>query len=550
MSIYSMISSGIGGLGLFLLGMWLMSDGLRMAAGSALNHFLHHWTNTRLRGLSVGIFLTGLIQSSGAVTVATIGFTNAGLLSLKRAIWIIFGSNIGTTTTGWLVTLIGFNFKISAFALPMIGIGMILKLSKGEAKLGALGQALVGFGILFLGIDVLKETFSSLGSNVDLVSNSENTWQDILMFTGFGFLITVLVQSSSVTLAITLTALSGGVMTLLPAAAIVIGSNLGSTTTAIFSSFGTNSVAKRVVASHVVFNVITASVSLILISPLLSLILYSQDLFNLGNSSTMTLALFHTIFNLLGVLLMIPIATPLVSWLKKRFKSKDEAKGKPLYLDKNALALPSLALHALSRETERLGHFSLSMAKDSINFETSHTGMENKTLVVTKLILAIGDYTTTLYKQNLPEEVSKKLPQLLRVSQYYGSISELAALINTSKKRVAIALTPVIQNQINEFYKHSIHILNDAEIGRETVSSKQLNRQLTLLDVEYQSLKSLLLRRGAEGSLSIAKMDKTITSISQIRRVNQQAVKALTQFDSLDINYTLEIDSDLERITS
>jgi len=541
MSIFSMVSSGIGGLGLFLLGMWLMSDGLKMAAGSALNHFLHHWTNTRLRGLGVGIFLTGLIQSSGAVTVATIGFTNAGLLSLKRAIWIIFGSNIGTTTTGWLVTLIGFNFKISAFALPMIGLGMILKLSKGETRIGALGQALVGFGVLFLGIDVLKETFSALGAGVSLENGGENGWQTILMYTGFGFLITVLMQSSSVTLAITLTALAGGLMTLIPAAAIVIGSNLGSTTTAVFSSFGTNSVAKRVVASHVIFNIITAVVSLILLYPLLSFILFSQDILSFDQSATMTLALFHTLFNLLGVLLMIPIADPLVKWLANRFKTKEEDQGKPHYLDKYALELPSLALHALSRETERLGHFSLAMAKDSLNFEVSSQGMNNKDLVVKNLAIAIGDYTTELYKQNLTEDVSEKLPILLRVTQYYDAIAELATMINSAKKRVLTSLNPVIQNQINEFYKHSVHLLRDAEIGKEKSLSKQIKAQLDSLEIEYQSLKSLLLRRGAEGVLSIAKMDKTMASISQIRRINQQAAKALIHFESLEINYSEEL---------
>jgi phosphate:Na+ symporter len=533
-----MISSGFGGLGLFLLGMWLMSEGLKMAAGDTLNHFLRHWTNTRLRGLSVGIFLTGLIQSSGAVTVATIGFTNAGLLSLKRAIWIIFGSNIGTTATGWLVTLVGFNFKISAFALPMIGIGMLLKLSKGDTKYGAIGQALVGFGILFLGIDVLKDTFSAVGTQISLENTSEHYWQNIFIYTGFGFLITVLMQSSSVTLAITLTALAGGLMPLLAAAAIVIGSNLGSTTTAVFSSFGTNSVAKRVVASHVIFNIITAVVSLILISPLLSFILFSQDLLHIDKSATMTLALFHTIFNVLGVILMIPIADPLVKWLKKRFKTKEEALGKPLYLDKHALALPSLALHALSRETERLGHFSLAMAKDSLNFELSNQDMNSKDLIVKNLTIAIGSYTTELYKQNLTEQVSEKLPILLRVTQYYASISELAILINTAKKQVATALNPAIQTQINEFYKHSIHLLKDAEIGQKSSISQQLTAQLNILEAEYQSLKSLLLRRGAEGTLSIAKMDKTMSSISQIRRINQQAVKAITHFEPLDINFS------------
>ena len=536
----SMISSGIGGLGLFLLGMWLMSDGLKMAAGNTLNHFLHHWTKTRLRGLGVGIFLTALIQSSSAVTVATIGFTNAGLLSLKRAIWIIFGSNIGTTATGWLVTLIGFNFKISAFALPMIGIGMVLKLVKNDARLGAFGQALVGFGILFLGIDVLKDTFSILGESISLSSAGHTELLDLLVFVGFGFLITVLMQSSSVTLAITLTALAGGIIDLFPAAALVIGSNLGTTTTAVFSSFGTNPVAKRVVSSHVIFNLITAFVALILLTPLLSFILFSQEFFNIDQSYTMTLALFHTVFNVLGVLLMWPISAHLIKWLSHRFKTKGEDEGKAKYLDKNTLALPSLALHALSRETKRLSAYALTMAKDSINFETSTQNIKNKNMVVENLTHAIGDYTTNLYKQNLTEEISEKLPILLRVTQYYGAISELAVLITQAKKQVATSLNPAIQQQVNAFYTKSAHLLKQAEIGHPPHSSEEAQKTLSSLESDYQSLKSLLLRRGAEGTLSIAKMDKTMTSISQIRRINQQAIKALKHYETLKLNYESE----------
>jgi len=525
-----MISSGIGGLGLFLLGMWLMSDGLKMAAGDSLNYFLQTWTKTRLRGLGVGIFLTALIQSSSAVTVATIGFTNAGLLSLKRAVWIIFGSNIGTTTTGWLVTIIGFNLKISAFALPMIGIGMMLKLIKNDTRLGAFGQALVGFGILFLGIDVLKETFSIIGESVSLSSATDTGVLDILVFVGFGFLITVLMQSSSVTLAITLTALAGGIIDLFPAAALVIGSNLGTTTTAIFSSFGTNPAAKRVVSSHVIFNLITAFFALALLSPLLSLILFSQEFFNIDQSYTVTLALFHTVFNVLGVIIIWPITSYLVTWLSQRFKTKDEDESKPKYLDKNTLSLPSLALHALSRETERVSAYSLAMAKDSINFETSTKDMASKDTIVKNLITSIGDYTSRLYTQNLTEDISEKLPILLRVTQYYGVISELAVMINTAKKQVATSLNPAIQQQVNTFYKNSIHILNKATIGSKTHSSEALIKELSSIEFEYQTLKSLLLRRGAEGTLSIAKMDKTMTSISQVRRINQQAIKATIHF--------------------
>ena len=541
-----MISAGIGGLGLFLLGMWLMSDGLKMAAGGSLTHFLRHWTKTRLRGLGVGIVLTALIQSSSAVTVATIGFANAGLLSLKRAIWIIFGSNIGTTTTGWLITLIGFNFKISVFALPMIGIGMVMKLAKNDSRVGAFGQVLVGFGILFMGIDVLKDTFSLLGTSISLSSNGESSIQDLVLFVGVGFLITVLTQSSSVTLALTLTALAGGLISLLPAAALVIGGNLGTTTTAVFASFGTSPVAKRVVASHVIFNVVTAIVSFVLLSPLLTFILLGQEFFTATPYATTTLALFHTLFNVLGVILMWPITKRLVKWLSHRFKTKEEDEAKPQFLNKNTLSLPSLALHALSREIVRVGHYSLAMAKDSINFERSTNEMTNKNIVVKKLTIAIGDYTKELYTQNLSEKISEKLPIILRVSQYYDAISKLSLMVNSSKKQLSTTINPDIQDQINEFYKQSIHLLKHAEIGQDNTSSDGIEIELSLFEIKYQSLKSLLLRRGAEGTLSIAKMDRIMNSISQIRRINQQAVKALTHFESLDLNFEDFTDDDAQ----
>lgn len=535
MSLYPIISAGLGGLGLFLLGIWLMSDGLKMAAGNTLNQLLHHWTNTRLRSLGVGIVLTTLIQSSSAVTVAIVGFTNAGLLSLRRAIWVVFGSSIGTTSIGWLIILIGFNFKISSFALPMVGIGMVLKLIKSDSRLGALGQALVGFGIFFMGIEVLKDTFSVLGEQMFLTSNGVIGITDILLYIGFGFLITTLVQSSGVIIAITLTALSGGVITLLSAAAIVIGSNLGSTTAAIFSSFGAKPVAKRLVASYVIFKFFTALVMLFLVSPLLSLLSFIQHLFHLGDASTTTLALFHTSFNILGVLLIWPLADKIIIWLSRRFKTKDEDIASPLYLDKNALTLSSLALHGLYKELERVGHYSILMAKKTINFDGSNNNTKEKDTVVEKLTTAIGDYTSELNKQNLSQDIANALPNILRISQYFNTIAELTFQLNVDKKWAETAIDISIQQQIDIFYKHSIILLNYADIAHKSTKTDELQKELNMLEAEYQSLKSLLLRRGAEGKLSIAKMDKTLNSISQIRRIFQQAVKAFIHFETLHI---------------
>lgn len=153
----------LGGLGLFLLGMTMLTDGLKLAAGRALERMLEAWTRTWLHGLFTGVLLTALVQSSTAMTVAAIGFVNAGLLSFTSALWVVFGSNFGSTVTGWLVAWLGFKLKIDAFALPFIGIGMALKLTGEGSRRGALGMAVAGFGLLFLGIDMLKQGFEGLG---------------------------------------------------------------------------------------------------------------------------------------------------------------------------------------------------------------------------------------------------------------------------------------------------------------------------------------------------------------------------------------------------
>jgi phosphate:Na+ symporter len=529
----STLSSTIGGLGLFLLGMWLMTDGLRNAAGSLLHTILHSWTKSKLRGLSAGFLLTALVQSSSAVTVATIGFTDAGLLKLKRAVWVIFGSNVGTTVTGWLVALIGFNFKISAFALPMIGIGMVLKMIYQEKKLAHLGLALVGFGLLFLGIDVLKDTFSGLGDTISLSSEQAVSWQDILLFTGIGFFLTAIMQSSSVTLAITLTALSGGVISLLIAGAMVIGSNLGTTSTAVLSALGSGSAAKRVVASHVLFNLITASVALILLVPLLNMIQVGQQLLSDQTLSTTTLALFHTCFNVLGVCLMLPLASPIVNWLEKRFVTLEEDDSRTIYLQQNALSVESLALHSLKKETERLSDYTLTMASDSLNYEAPDNTFSQRLNAVHSRIHQIAKYTTEINQLALSEKTANDLPILLRISRYYDTVAELAVLINSVRNDTS-NLPYDIQPHFNQYSQRCIAFLEQCELSVENDDEEQISAPFELLESDYQQLKILLLRRGTEGHIPIHKMEKTLICLSQIRRLTEQAKKAEQHFQLID----------------
>ena len=217
----SSLGNCIGGIGLFLLGMQLMTDGLKIAAGKTLRTILERSTATPLRGILSGVFITSLVQSSSAVTVATIGFVNAGLMDLLQAITVIYGSNIGTTMTGWLVSLVGFNFDIKIFALPLIGLGMFLRLTKGNGRSGAVGETLAGFGVFFLGIDLLRATFAETGINLPLTLLGGGMGSHFT-FLVLGFLLTVAMQSSSAAIAITLTATAGGFIPFDSGASLVI----------------------------------------------------------------------------------------------------------------------------------------------------------------------------------------------------------------------------------------------------------------------------------------------------------------------------------------
>ncbi|MEK9755050.1 MAG: Na/Pi symporter, partial [Rhodospirillaceae bacterium] len=165
-----LIGGALGGIGLFLLGIRLMTEGLKIAAGPMLRDILARWASTRLRALFSGVLLTGIVQASSVVTIASIGFVNAGVLNLSRAMWVIFGSNIGTTVTAWIVALVGLDIKIEAFALPVLGIGMSLSLSGSSSRRAAIGEALAGFGVFFLGLATLKATFAGVGTDIDLAA--------------------------------------------------------------------------------------------------------------------------------------------------------------------------------------------------------------------------------------------------------------------------------------------------------------------------------------------------------------------------------------------
>lgn len=297
----------LGGIGLFLVGMVLVTDGLRAAAGDALRRFLLRFTGGVVKALLSGAAITALVQSSSAITVATIGFVGAGLLSFEQALGLIFGANIGTTATGWVVATFGLEYKVSTLALPLVGVGALVRLfSRGRAAY--FGLAMAGFGIIFIGIDILQSGMAVLAQDLSPSALPRDTWLGRLLLVGIGTLLTTVMQSSSAAVATALAALHSGAISLHQAAAVVIGSNIGTTVTAGLAALGGSTAAKRTAFAHLLFNALTGSVAFAALPAFVWAVGLVGERIAPGNA-TILLASFHTAFNLVGVVLILPFST-------------------------------------------------------------------------------------------------------------------------------------------------------------------------------------------------------------------------------------------------
>lgn len=361
------------GLALFLFGMQCLEEGLRDLAGSQLERWLERSTATRGKSLLFGLCGTFLLQSSTLVSLLTIAFISTGLIQLAAGIAILFGANLGATSGIWLLALAGQNLSLSPLALPLLVLGVLLGFNGDKSK--AAGRILLGIAFIFLGIDQIKEGFSSFGDALDMSDQRSEGMLGALLFVTFGLLITVVLQSSHATLMLTLAALAGGQLELGQSLAIAIGSNVGSSvTTAFVGSLGGNRSGQRLALAHVLFNVVTGVLAFLLLSPLTWLVHALVTPVGLADNPMIQLALFHTLFNGMGVALFWPLqgalATALVRWLPEVEEPSvlitDIAPAQPAiertrarYLNERALDSADAATSAVLQELRHLGRLSI-----------------------------------------------------------------------------------------------------------------------------------------------------------------------------------------------
>jgi phosphate:Na+ symporter len=516
-----------GGLALFLLAMLMMTEGLKTFAGGALKQLLGQWTSTPLRGVFSGMLVTGVVQSSSAVTVATIGFVNAGVLTLRQALGVIFGTNVGTTMTGWLVSVVGFGFKIESFALPILAIGVAVRLSAPGKRHQGLGQALAGFGLFFLGLAILKDAFGGLAATygTSLAGAEGGNWPTFLLV---GFVATLLTQSSSAAIAIILTAAAGGMVGIEAAAAAVIGANIGTTSTAALAVIKATPSAKRLALGHITFNVITGVVAWLLLPALLWLVAALAHRLGTEGRPAMSLALFHTVFNVLGVAIMLPFATRLATLLERLFRSAEEDLGRPQHLDATLVSTPELAASALREELLRLRSLVNGIVQTAISRDAATPlVVETQSAALLSLGAAIADFVARVRTESMPPDVADDLARALRLARYLNEAARLAPRAHALRRGANRLADAGRRATLEKTLVDTAACVALAE-RTEVTSGSDADRTAALdqFHQTYQETKAGLLAAAVVGRFSVEATDLLLDDLSATRRMVEQLVKA------------------------
>ena len=445
----------LGALGMFLYGMNLMSSGLQKASGDKLRSFLSAMTSNPLKGVLTGLGITSLIQSSSATTVMVVSFVNAGLLTLSQAIGVIMGANIGTTVTAWLVAWLGFKADISILAIPLMLFGFLFSNSKKNQRQN-IGELIVGFCLLFLGLSFMKESVPDLNETPQVLEFVK-TWAShgfgsVLIFLVFGTILTLVLQSSSATMAITLIMLSMGWIPFDMACAMVLGENIGTTITANIAASIGNTQAKRAAMSHTIFNVFGVIWALILYRPFLHLVGYiTETLFGLPNPATegfavtnstspegtaalYGLSMLHTLFNTINTLLLIwftKLIAKAVSWIIRAPENQEKEVFKLKYISAGPLATPELCVEQAFNEVIHFAQISKNgaiYAKAAIN-ETDADKFEElrgKLVKYEEISDRIEYEIATFLNGVSAEEISESTS--LKIKAMYKIVGELESL--------------------------------------------------------------------------------------------------------------------------
>lgn len=359
-----MLSTLLGGIGLFLLGMVLMTEGLKAAAGGALRDLLARFTGGPIRAVVSGAALTTMVQSSSATILMTIGFVSAGLLAFTQAIGIIFGAAIGTTSSAWVVAFLGLRFSVSVVALPLVGLGALTHLL-GRGRAASIGLTVAGFGLLFVGIDALQAGMNTLSDRFEIHELAGPGIGGRLLLVGIGILMTLVMQSSSAAITTTLAAVHSGTILVPQAAALAIGHTIGTTSTSALAGMSGSVAARRTALAHVFLNSFSGLVALVGFPLYIRLLSLTGEYFGLNGAEQ--IALFHTAFNVAGVLLLLPITDHFAAFIARLVP--DPTPHLTRFLDPSLRSVPAVAVEAVRRTVVQIAESVTGVARGVLDSE-------------------------------------------------------------------------------------------------------------------------------------------------------------------------------------
>ncbi|MEQ1906957.1 MAG: Na/Pi symporter [Pirellulaceae bacterium] len=507
----------LGGAGLFILGMNVMSDGLNRLAGETMRRTIGSFTRTPLTGTLTGTVVTALIQSSGATVVMAIGFVGAGLLTFPQALGVIFGANIGTTFTGWIVALLGFTLDLKLIAMPLLFIGALMRLIKNQ-KITAIGYAISGFAAIFIGIAMLQSGMEAYRDILTPKNFPEDTLSGRFLLLLLGVAITLITQSSSAGVAAAITAVHVGNISLPQAAAMVIGMDIGTTNIALIASIGSNVNARRTGLSHVIYNLFTGLGSFFFLPFYLQLAEYLFP--NSGtNSPELVLVAFHTLFNTLGVLLVLPFTQPfakLIIWFIPPRKNPLTERLEPSLLKNPPVAMENV-LRALREISQALFVTLVELlAKNRDNVAGSWSKIDD-------VESAIGDVRLYLNQINDPIAVQKGFQQKVKAVHILDHLSRLVVRVR-KHDRLESAWSKAEYREFVGRLRSALEMTG----GEDSQDLLNSHRELTLLSAQLHQQNNFLRREQIErGIVDLASVDELTQRLDALRWLQRVAYHAL-----------------------
>ena len=502
----------LGGLGLFLLGMIIMTDGLRALAGDAIRRTLFRFTRSPLSGVATGTLSTAILQSSSATTVAAVGFVAAGLMTFPEALGIIFGANIGTTITGWLVALFGFKFKLGVLMMPMIFTGALLKLFF-QGRIAAIGLALAGFGLIFVGIANLQEGMVALQDIISFDRLSGTTMSGRFSLVLFGVVFTLITQSSSAGVAAALTALFTGLIGFEQAAAMVIGMDVGTTVTAAAATVGGSIGARRTGYSHVIYNLLIGTAAFFLLDTYIWL---WETAFPGGLAANKEIALvaFHTSFNVLGVIVLLPFTRHFARTLERIVPGSDDSYTERL--DKSLLDTPALALSAL----EKVVHDELLVLLNHIRWLVTY-GEQGQAAKLLPLQRALDETQLYLEHIRLKDDNDQARSQLLSMFHVLDHLQRLHERCDKEESRVLTArATSELADECARMCDCISQILHDIDNQQLDASIQCTENLQQRMQNERPPYRASIMEQIAAGELDVPEGTRRLEAIRWLDRVS------------------------------